>query len=349
MNQPDLRGPQPDHPGPAHSDLAHPPNQEPDRTADHIDRLDRERRERGLRQLTWRDWRAVLVRAALDMEDDAAPLLSAGVAFYMFLSVFPGLLAALTIYGWIADPSQVENQITRILTALPGDARGVLAQQLHALATTNQGLSPHLVLAVLGALWTSSLGVTGLLKAIKIAYDEEEQRNFLQLRGTGILLTFGALIFLITAIGLLAVVPVVLDSLGLDSATRALVETLRWAAVVLLALVALTLVYHLGADRSGAHPKWTGPGTVVAATIWTAINALFSWYAGSISHYGRTYGSITGGVVLLLWLFLTSLVILFGAEVNAEAERQARGQVRPRQKQTPWQTATTWWHTRRHH
>lgn len=305
-------------------------------------------RERGLRDLTLRDWREVFVRATLDMADDSAPLLSAGVAFYMFLSVFPGLLAALSIYGLVADPEQVESQLSKILAALPGDARGVLAQQLHTLVTTEQGLSFHLVLAVLGALWTSSLGVTGLLKAVKIAYDEEEHRNFLQLRWTGIWLTFGALSFLIAAIGLLAVLPVVLDSVGLDGATRALAQTLRWGAVAVLALVALTLVYHLGADREGAHPKWTGPGTVVAAAIWTGINAMFSWYAASFGHYGRTYGSITGGVVLLLWLFLTSLVILFGAEVNAEAERQARGQVRPRLKQTPWQTAATWWHARRH-
>lgn len=353
MSQRDLRGQRPDHSGPARSGSVPAPNQESvraaDDTADGLDGRQRSQVERGLGDLTWRDWRAVFVRAALDMGDDAAPLLSAGVAFYMFLSVFPALLAALTIYGLVADPAQVRGQLDDILAALPGDARGVLAEQLHSLATTHQGLSLHLVVAVLGALWTSSLGVTGLLKAVKIAYDEEEHRNFLQLRWTGILLTFGALSFLILAIGLLAILPVVLDSFGLSSEARALVQILRWAAVVLLALVALTLVYHLGADRAGAHPKWTSPGTVVAAAIWTAINAVFSWYAGSIGHYGRTYGSITGGVVLLLWLFLTSLVILFGAEVNAEAERQARGQVRPRQKQPPWQTAAMWWQTRRHH
>ncbi len=291
----------------------------------------------------------MLIRASLDMSDDAAPLLSAGVAFYMFLSVFPALFAAFTIYGLVADPAQVQSQIASVLTALPGDARAVLADGLNTLSATNQGLSFHLAVSVLGALWTSSLGVTGLLKAVKIAYDEDEHRNFLELRWTGILLTLGALGFLIAAIGLLAVLPVALQSLGLDSATRALVQILRWGAVVLLIIVALSLVYHLGADRSGAHPKWTGPGTVVAAAIWTGISALFSWYAGSIGAYGRTYGSITGAVVLLLWLFLTSLVILFGAEVNAEAERQARGQVRLRQKQTPWQTAAKWWHTRRHH
>lgn len=306
------------------------------------------RAERGLRDLTWRDWRAVLCRAALDMGDDAAPLLSAGVAFYMFLSVFPGLLAALTLYGLVADAGQLEVQATSILAALPGEARGVLAERLHALVTAGDDrLSPHLVAAVLGALWTASLGVTGLLKAVKIAYDEEEHRNFLQLRWTGILLTFGAIVFLVSAIGLLAVLPVVLGSLGLQGATWLLVQGLRWTAVAVLALVALTLVYHLGAGRSGAHPKWTGPGTFVAATLWTAISALFSWYAGSVGNYGSTYGGITGGVVLLLWLFLTSLVILFGAEVNAEAERQARGEVRHRHKEAPWETAAKWWQARR--
>jgi membrane protein len=298
---------------------------------------------RGLRELTPKDWRSVFVRAALDMNEDAAPLLSAGVAFYMFLSFFPGLLAVLTIYGLVADASQLEHQLTSVLTAMPGDARAIVVERLHALAEQHHGLSLHLVLAVIGALWTSSLGVTGLLKAVKIAYDEEEHRNFLELRWTGILLTFGALGFLMVAVGLLAILPAVLDSVGFDGATRVLVEILRWGIVVLLAVTALTLVYHLGADRAGAHPKWTGPGTVVAATIWTVISALFSWYAGTIGHYTETYGTIAGGTVLLLWLFLTNLTILFGAEINAEAERQARGQVRPRLKQTPWHTAVVWW------
>jgi membrane protein len=277
------------------------------------------------------------------MNDDAAPLLSAGVAFYLFLSLFPGLLAALTIYGLIADPQQVEHQINSVLSAMPGDARGVLAQRLHHLATHTDGLSPQLALAILGALWTSSLGATGLLKAVKIAYDEEEHRNFFQLRWTGILLSLGALTFLIAAIGLLAVVPVAMTHLGMQGATYAVAEVLRWAAVVLLAVAALTLVYYLGADRAGTHPKWTSPGTIVAAAIWTAINAIFSWYSSTLADYGRTYGNITGGVVLLLWLYLASLTILFGAEVNAEAERQARGQVRVREKETLWHSARIWW------
>ena len=304
--------------------------------------------ERGLRELTWRDWRAVLGRAALDMSDDAAPLLSAGVAFYMFLSLFPALLAALSLYGLVADPDQLEAQVDSLLAALPADARGVLAGQLHALVvSSDRGLSPRLVLTVAAALWTASLGVTGLLKAVKIAYDEVEDRNFLQLRWTGILLTGGAIGFLVLAIGLLAVLPLALEPLGLQGASRLLVQVVRWAAVAVLALGALAAVYHLGADRGGAHPKWTGPGTVVAAGLWTAIGAGFSWYAGDVSDYGSTYGGISGGVVLLLWLFLTSLVVLFGAEVNAEAERQARGTVRPRRKQAPWETAAAWWRARR--
>ena len=304
--------------------------------------------ERGLRDLSRHEWRAVLGRAVVDMADDAAPLLSAGVAFYMFLSIFPGLLAALTVYGLVADPGQLESQVGSVLSAVPGDARGVLVERVHALVlASSSGISPRLGLAVVGALWTSSLGVTGLLKAVKIAYDEDEERNFLQLRWTGILLTAGAIAFLVAAVGLLAVLPAVLRNLGLGGASWVVVQVLRWLAVAALALVALAAVYHLGADRGGAHPKWTGPGTVVAAGLWTAMNAGFSWYAGGVEDYGSTYGAITGGVVLLLWLFLTSLVILFGAEVNAEAERQARGTVRPRRREAPWETAAAWWRRRR--
>lgn len=284
------------------------------------------------------------MRATVDLGEDAAPLLSAGVAFYMFLSLFPGLLVALSVYGLVADPVQGEAQVESVLAALPADARELLAGRLHALAGASaHGLTLRLALAVLGALWTASLGVTGLLKAITIAYDEQEHRSFLLLRWTGLLLTLGALVFLVLAIGLLAVLPVALDGLGLSGATRTLVQVLRWAAVVVLALTALTLVYHLGAGRTGAHPKWTGPGTVVAAALWTGINAAFSWYAGSAADYGSTYGGAAGTVVLLLWLFLTSLVVLFGAEVNAEAERQARGQVRPPARALPWARAAAVW------
>ena len=303
---------------------------------------------RGLRELTWRDWRDVLGRAALDMGDDAAPLLSAGVAFYMFLSVFPALLAALTVYGLVSDPGQLEVQVTSTLTAVPGEARGLLTEQAHALAArADRGASPQLALAVLGALWTASLGATGLLKAVKIAYDEPQERNFLQLRWAGILLTLGSLAFLVLAIALLAALPLVLDVLGLQGATRVAVQTLRWGGLAVLAVVALVLVYHLGADRTGAHPKWTGPGTVVAATLWVGTNAAFSWYAGSAAQYGSTYGGIAGAVVLLLWLFLTSLAVMFGAEVNAEAQRQADGQVRPRVGEAPWSRVARWSRARR--
>ncbi|MCW2606256.1 MAG: ribonuclease [Frankiales bacterium] len=303
--------------------------------------------ERGLRDLGWRDWRAVLWRAVVDMRDDAAALLSAGVAFYMFLSVFPALLAALTLYGLFADPGQGELQVERVLDALPTDVHDVLAERVHAAAARSGAqVSLGVLGAVLGAVWTASLGLTGLLKAVRIAYDEEEDRGFLVLRGTGLLLTLGAIAFLLAALGLLAVLPAVLDTLGLDAATRAVVQVLRWGAVVSLALVALTLVYHLGSGRPKAHPGWTGPGTVVAATVWTALNAAFSWYAAHSGTYGSTYGGLSGSVVLLLWLFLTNLVVLFGAQVNAEAERQARGQVRHRVLRGHEQRLHAWWQGR---
>ena len=303
--------------------------------------------ERDLRDLGWRDWRAVLVRAVIDMRDDAAALLSAGVAFYMFLSIFPALVAALTLYGLVADPGQGEVQVEQVLSALPADAHDVLAERVHSVAVSGRsGLSLGMLGAVLAAVWTASLGLTGLLKAVRIAYDEEEDRGFLVLRGTGLLLTLGALAFLLAALGLVGVLPAVLDSVGLDAATRALVQVLRWSAVVSLALVALTLVYHLGSGRSGSHPAWTGPGTIVAATAWTGLNAAFSWWAARSGTYGATYGGLSGSVVLLLWLFLTNLVVLFGAQVNAEAGRQARGEVRSRVLRGSEQRLHAWWRAR---
>jgi membrane protein len=268
-------------------------------------------------------WRQVVRRAWRETKADGVPLLAAGVAFYSFLALFPALIAAVSVYGLLADPEQVEEQIRGLSEALPPESATLLADRLREISTTSDGaLGLGLVVSVLGALFTASGGVANMIKAINLAYDERETRNVIRLRGLALLLTLGAVVFLVVAVGLVAVLPAVLDDLGLDAAAEQLVGGLRWVGLVLFMAGALAVLYRYAPDRDDPRLSWVSLGAAVATVLWILGSVGFSVYVSNFGSYGRTYGTLAGVVVLLLWLFLTSFVVLLGAEVNSEAEQQ---------------------------
>jgi membrane protein len=268
-------------------------------------------------------WRQIVRRALKENKQDNVPLLAAGVAFYAFLALFPGLIAAVTLYGLVADRQQVEKQIDSLSSALPAETAALIGQQLQDIVSTEQSaLGLGLVVSLLGALFTASGGVANLMKAINLAYDEEETRGFVKLRLTALLLTFGAVLFLAVAVGLVAVLPVVLDALGLSGAARIAVNVARWAGLVAFMVAALAVVYRYAPDRDNPRFAWVGLGSSVATALWVIGSAGFSLYVSNFGKYSETYGALAGVVVLLLWLFLTSFIVLFGAEINSETEQQ---------------------------
>ncbi len=268
-------------------------------------------------------WRQVVRRAWRETRADGIPLMAAGVAFYSFIALFPALIAAITLYGLIADPAQVEEQIRDLSAALPAESATLIADQLRDItSTSDRALGVGLVISLLGALFTASGGVVNLIKAINLAYDEQETRGFARLRGVALLLTLGAIVFLVVAVGLVAVLPVVLDQVGLGSAGRAVAGVLRWVGLVLFVTGALALLYRFAPDRDDPRFSWVTLGAAVATVLWILGSAGFSVYVGNFGSYGETYGALAGAVVLLLWLFLTAFVVLLGAEINAEAEQQ---------------------------
>ena len=268
-------------------------------------------------------WKMVVKRAWKETKDDNVPLLAAGVAFYAFLALFPGLIAMVTLYGLVADPATVQEQIEGLSNALPPETATLIADQLREITSgDSNSLGIGLVVSLLAALFSASGGVQNMMKAINLAYDEQETRGFLKLRGTALLLTLGAVVFLVVAIGLVAVTPIVLDQLPLGVVGEALGHVARWVALVVFAVVALAVLYRYAPDRDNAKLVWVGVGSVAATVLWVVGSAGFSLYVSNFGKYGKTYGALAGVVVLLLWLFLTSYIVLFGAEVNAEAERQ---------------------------
>jgi membrane protein len=269
-------------------------------------------------------WFQIVKRAWKEAKKDAVPLLAAGVAFYAFLALIPTLIALVMIYGLVTDDeAAVQQQVESFGSALPTEVEALLTEQMNSLvATSDRALGIGLIIALLLALWSASGGISNLITALNVAYDEEDERGFIKSRLLALSLTIGAIIFMVLAVALVAALPVILDALDVPAWLKALVQAGRWLGLVVAVLVALAILYRLGPDRDAPKFRWVTVGAVVATVLWVIGSVGFSLYVDNFGSYGKTYGTLAGVVVLLLWLWLSSYAALLGAEVNAEMEQQ---------------------------
>ncbi|HEU4897977.1 MAG TPA: YihY/virulence factor BrkB family protein [Actinomycetota bacterium] len=274
-------------------------------------------------QIPPRGWFAILRRVMAEVKEDNVTLLAAGVAFYAMLAIFPAIIAVVTVYGLVADPNQVEAQVSEFAKSLPAGADQLLTEQLQNVASAGrQSLSIGLAVSLLAVLWTASGGVQGLVKGLNVVYDERETRGFLKLRGLSLLLTLGAILVAVIALALVAVFPAVIDNLGLGQAGELAASIARWVVLALLVLLALAVVYRYAPDRENPRWRWVSWGVVVALVLWLLGSFGFSWYVDNFGKYNQTYGALAAVIILLLWLFLSAFAVLLGAELDAEIERQ---------------------------
>ena len=270
-------------------------------------------------------WWQVVRRAMKEASADNVPMLAGGVAYFAFLAMFPALIAAVSIYGLVAEPETVAAQLRDTAAVLPESAQPLIADQLNAVVSTSGGaLTTGLIVSVVAALWSASGGTGNLIKAVNIAYDEEESRGAIKLRGIALGLTVGAILFVLLTLGLVALVPIVLDALPLGVVGRVLAQVVRWVLLTGVVVVALAVVYRIAPDRDAPRFRWVSVGAMVAALLWILGSVGFSLYVNFFGNYNKTYGALGGVVVLMLWLYLTSYIVLLGAEINAESERQTR-------------------------
>lgn len=270
-------------------------------------------------------WRQILARTSHEIKADNVGLLAAGVAFYAMLAIVPTLIAAVTVWGLVSEPAQIEESIGGFAEALPPEAAQLVTDQVAAIAgNSSTALGWTLVASLVAALWSASSGTKGLVNAVNAAYDEDDERGFLKTRGLALALTVGGIFFALVTIGLIAVVPVVLGAVGLGSTGEALIQWGRWPLLAVVVVVGLAVIYRYAPDRDEPRWRWASVGSVVATLLWLAASAGFAWYAGTVGDYSATYGSLAGVIVLMLWFFLTAFAILLGAELNAEIEHQTR-------------------------
>jgi membrane protein len=267
-----------------------------------------------------RGWLDVAKRVKAEAKTDQVPLLAAGVAFFALLALVPALVALISLYGLVADPEDITTQVDDALAAAPTEVRDMIGQQLSSIEGSSGGAVIAVIGGVLLALWSASSGMGHLIDAINVAYDEEETRGFVKLRVLGLCITAGGLLVIVASLLALTVLPAVGDQLG--DGGRLAASILRWPLLAAVGVIALGALYRYAPDRDDAKWEWVTPGALTAVVIWLLGSVAFTIYANQFGSFGETYGALGAVVVVMLWLFITAMAVLIGAEINGEAERQ---------------------------
>lgn len=268
-------------------------------------------------------WWHILQRLGGSLSRDEIWLRAAGVAFCALFAAIPCAAVPVSIFGLIADPEAVHHPIEMLRGLLPEGASAFLAGQMQAIATTSSlGLGAGLGSGILAALWGAWSAASGVIGAINTAYGEREERTFFHRQLVALTLVVAAGLFGLAAFTLVAVVPTALEVLSLDSEQRTIISLARWPALALLMIVALGMLYRFAPSRRAAKWRWVSPGAAVATVLWLTGSAAFSYYVANVRSYNETLGVLGIVMLFLTWFYLTSFAVLFGAELNAELERQ---------------------------
>jgi membrane protein len=266
-------------------------------------------------------WKDIAKRTLKEVKADQVPLLGAGVAFYVLLALFPAIIAGVSIYGLVADPQTVRDQINQLTNMLSPETAKLVGTQLEQVTSSAGGaLGLATVLGILTALWSASSGMKALITGVNLAYDETEGRKFVKLRGLSILMTVGAMVLLAVALALIVGFPAVPDSWPTSLQWTAAI--LRFVLLAVLLMAGLAALYRYAPDRDEPRWSWASPGSVVATVLWVLASVGFSVYVNAFGNYNKTYGALAGIIILMFWLYLSAFVVLVGAELNAEMELQ---------------------------
>lgn len=268
-------------------------------------------------------WKDILKRTYSEISDDRLLAVAAGVTFYALLAVFPTISAFVSLYGLIADRATLAEHISMLQGIVPAGGVEIIGEQLARLTEgegTALGFAFFFSLAL--ALWSANAGVKALFDALNVIYDETEKRSFFRLNLVSLTFTAGAVILLAMGLAAVAVVPVLISALGLQSVAERLLAILRWPVLFIFVSLALSVLYRYGPSRSAAKWRWLTIGSVIAAALWITASLLFSWYAANFGSYNETYGTLGAAVGFMTWIWLSTAVVLVGAELNAETEHQ---------------------------
>ncbi len=287
-------------------------------------------------------WKDILLRVYNDISSHRILAIAAGVTFYALLAVFPAIAALVSLYGLFADPGTIASNLDKLSAILPGGAVDVVRDQITLVASKGHGtLGATFMFGLAVALWSANAGVKALFDALNVVYDEQEKRGFIRLNAISLLFTTASIVFLLLALAAMVAFPVALQALGFGAGRAVIVRLISAPILFAIVVVGLALLYRYGPSRDAPRWRWISWGSVFAAAGWIIVSMLFSWYAANFGSFNKTYGSLGAVVGFMMWIWLSAIVILIGAELNAEMEHQtARDTTSGRPKPMGWRGAT---------
>jgi membrane protein len=268
-------------------------------------------------------WWHVLKRVAAGFSEDRVMTEAAGVTFYTLLAFFPAIASFISIYGLFADPARLNDQMQNLGGIIPGGGLDIIKAQITSLTSNGQrALGVGAIIGLATSLWSANAGMKSLLGALNAVYHERERRSFVRFTLTAFAFTLGAIAFIIVALLAIVAVPVILNFVGLSRVTEALLKVLRWPLMLVVLTAALALIYRYGPSRNKARWQWVSWGGAAAALCWLIASVAFSYYVANFGSYNKTYGTLGAVIGFMTWIWISSIVVLMGAELNAELEQQ---------------------------
>ena len=274
-------------------------------------------------EIPWRGWKQVGKRVWSSIGQDRVLAEAAAVTYYALLAIFPALAALISLYGLIADPAAIGKHLDALKGVVPGGGMQIISDQIQALTSApKKGLGLGAVVGLLTSLWSANAGVKSLFDALNAVYEERETRSFFHLTWLSLTFTLGALVFVILALTAVVVVPAILQFVGLGAAGDVLLSVGRWPVLLAGIMLFLALTYRYGPSRAKAKWRWVSWGSAAAGLLWLVGSLAFSWYAANFGNYNKTYGSLGAAVGFMTWIWISTIIVLVGAELNAELEHQ---------------------------
>jgi membrane protein len=269
---------------------------------------------------------ATLKRTATEFSEDNLTDWAAALTYYGLLSLFPALIALVAVVGLFGDPKTTTSNITEIVTSIgPESAAQTFSEPIRTITSNRSGAGLAFVLGLAAALWSASGYVGAFMRASSVIYETPEGRPFWKLRPLQILVTLVLVILLaVIALALVLTGPIVeavAEPLGIGSTATTIWDIAKWPALMALFVMMIAILYYASPNVKVRGFKWVTPGSLVALVVWILASAGFAFYVANFGSYNKTYGTLAGLVVLLVWMWITNLAILFGHQLNAERER----------------------------
>jgi membrane protein len=283
----------------------------------------RGRRARFPSQIPWRGWKDIVLRTYQETQDDRLLALAAGVAFYALVALFPAIAAGVSFYALFADAGTIGKHLSLAAGIVPAEVLDMLRDEITRIGAKSDGkLTFGFLLGIGIALWSANAGMKAIFDALNIIYDEQERRGLVRLNLISLFFTVSAIGAVLLAFGAIVVFPLLLAEFGLSGADQPIIGYLRWPVIFVLVIVGPAVLYRYGPSRRPAKWRWISVGSIFAASAWLAVSSLFSWYLGDFANYNATYGALGAVVGLMMWMWLSTIVVLVGAELNSEIEHQ---------------------------